>query len=87
MKQAELLNEIAKYKKAIQLIDAKIGDEYGNQIWESLMQAFDDPNAGPRRARGIKTIKEGGRSWARATEDKVDEILDYDYETIFDSVK
>ena len=87
MKQAELLNEIAKYKKAIQLIDAKIGDEYGNQIWESLMQASDDPNAGPRKARGLKTIKEGGRSWARATEDKVDEILDYDYETIFDSVK
>ena len=43
---------------------------------ESLMQAFDAPNAG-QKSRGIKTIKEGGHGGS--TDAKVDEILDYDY--------
>ena len=37
MNKQELENELKKYKKAIQLIDAEIGDEYGDEIFEIVM--------------------------------------------------
>ena len=77
MNKQELENELKKYKKAIQLIDAEIGDEYGDEIFESLMNAFDNPNEKNRRNRDGGQLSKNCKSWAKSTYNVVNDILDY----------
>jgi len=77
MNKQELENELKKYKKAIQLIDDRIGDEYGDEIFESLMNAFDNPDEKNRRNRLGGQLAKKCKSWAKATYNVVNDILDY----------